>query len=211
MRKIIALLLAVLLMLGVVGCGDTEAAMPELKISAYVYDESIDRYLLDVLEVGKVYRLAVIGYQNMININLLLEFDGGICRAVSPNGDMQLSIASEPGPWIDMEDARERMYGFDIKVSSGRYLAVRPLGTRAGAVDPVRQRDAIPFRGYVGCEYDLIVYAYELADEKSPLITANLRLTQLEDSTNGEECSRNFSIELVSYEMGETYAMELAS
>lgn len=211
MRKIITLLIAVLLIFSLTACGDTEGTMPELKISAYVYDETIDRYLLDVLEIGKVYQLAVIGYQNMININLMLEFDGGICRAVSPNEDMQLSIGTEPGPWIDMEDGRERMYGYDVKVSSGRYLAVRPLGTRAGALNRAAQRDAIPFRGYEGCEYDLIIYAYELADEKSPLITANLRLTQLEDSTNGEEHSRNFSIELVSYEMSETYAMELAS
>ncbi|MBQ2709550.1 MAG: hypothetical protein IJF67_14865, partial [Clostridia bacterium] len=95
MRYFAAFLVAAALIL-LPSCNESDEAddvlIPELKISAYVYDESIDRYLLDEIAPGKVYRLAEIGYLDMININLLVEFDGGVCQVISDDENIQLSV-----------------------------------------------------------------------------------------------------------------------
>ena len=209
MRYFAAFLVAAALIL-LPSCNESDEAddvlIPELKISAYVYDESIDRYLLDEIAPGKVYRLAEVGYLDMININLLVEFDGGVCQVISDDENIQLSVGSNDGPWVNIGESHERMYGYSLHMGSGDYISLRPLGVNHGALNRAKQPGALPFNGYDGYEYYFTVNAYELANENSPVISARLRLTQL-----GDENTDSFSIELISYEMSETYAMELAS
>ncbi|MBE6612842.1 MAG: hypothetical protein E7632_10160 [Ruminococcaceae bacterium] len=94
-------------------------------------------------------------------------------------------------------------------------MSINPLGSGCGTIyrtdDPtINWFDG----GYTGREMFLTVNAYEFSDEKAPVITATLKLVQLEDenpNTLISGGSRFFSIELVSYSMGDQYRMDCYS
>ena len=134
---------------------------------------------------------------------------------VSDNSDVQISVDERAQPW-DYDGFSGRIFGYDMHVNNSGYMALFPIGGKIGYVhfdDILYAMDNQKYiKGYTGREYIITVNACIPPDDDSPVITAQLRLIQLEDAdTNDEMGSRFYSIELISYEMSETYAMELAS
>jgi len=61
------------------------------------------------------------------------------------------------------------------------------------------------FEAHIGQEYYLTVKACDF--EENPIITAQVKMTSLEDSMYDDGTSRHFSIEIVSYEYSDFYKM----
>ena len=87
------------------------------------------------------------------------------------------------------------------------YMAVALFGMKnhniyaAEEVAPVLYN----FEAYIGQEYYLTVKACDF--EQNPVITAQVKLTSLEDGAAPDGESRHFSIEIVSYEYSDFYKM----
>ena len=220
MRYFAAFLVAVALIL-LPSCNESDEAddvlIPELKISAYlqINEDNPDGHAFEPLELGVPRLLAPTMGTNMNNLQLFLEFDGGTIQVVSDNSDVQISVDERAQPW-DYDGFSGRIFGYDMHVNNSGYMALFPIGGKIGYVhfdDILYAMDNQKYiKGYTGREYIITVNACIPPDDDSPVITAQLRLIQLEDADmNDEMGSRFYSIELISYEMSETYAMELAS
>ena len=196
--------------------------LPELVISPYLFDESVTdpndgtggtAFAFEPLAVGEVRLMAPVIGTGVFNLGFFFEFEGGVVEVVSESKDVQLSTANADEPWRESLDLKHRIFDYRLRVASEGYMSANPLGSGCGYhIDfdgSLKQ-----FRGAVGKEYYLAVKAYEFSNENSPVITARLKLTQLEDHAKGTidpDISRFFSIELVSYEYSETYEMQQES
>ena len=203
---------------------ETETAhIPELKISAYVLDKTTADYMqydtarisFELLEPGVVRILAPTTGTAMNNLQLFFEFDGGTIDVISKDSDVQISIGERAQAW-NYDSFSDRMFGYTAHLNYRGYTALFPIGGKIGYVhfdDILYGMDNQKYvEGYTGREYYITVHACIPPDDESPVITAQLKLVQLEDAgTKNETDSRFYSIELISYEMSETYAMELAS
>jgi len=232
MKKIIIILFTAILLLNLVSCAAKEAEYnitDALKISAWVFDEnsgkdyfiyheSTDRfsynldddvYVFDRLKMNEVRLLPPLlfgGLKEMVNLNIFFEFADGFVEVISEDQDVQLSVNNPLEPFY-LRESSGRTYGFDIKVPYEGYITLHPFGGSGHIMGGA----GIGFWPHkIGREYYLTVNTYKFANEKSTVITARLRIVELEDKDymaapfNKTSC---FSIELISYEYSDMYKM----
>ena len=188
-----------------------------LVISAYVFDDSATPEKLadgeyipasfDKLVLGEV---RYTGFNlEMENINLQFDFDGGTIEVESEARDVQLTTGDEKRPWDYEGGYWERQRGAKLNVPDGGYIAVNPISSGRGFLgfdygDP----DWDKSENYAGREHILVVRAYNLDDQLSPIITAEIRLTQLGKSDSPDEIMTGYyAIELISYEYSDVYKL----
>ena len=218
-----ALLTAFLLVFGGGSCmkkDDTPVTSitDALKIKAYVYDESGEMWNLEQLRLNEPKQLVPIhifnGYEglDMNNFNLHFEYEDGICIMTSPDRDMQLSVGNNGGIWERGEDMTTRVYdcnnNYEIILSRPGYMAVALFGMKNRNLYAGNPENAVRidnFEPYIGQEYYLTVTACDF--DKVPVITAQVKFTSLEDDSFTDGTSRNFTIELVSYEYSDIYKL----
>ena len=187
-----------------------------LKISAYVYNEDGETWSFQQLRLNEPKELVptyvLQNYEDlrMVNFNLHFDYEDGICIVSVPNRDVQLSVGRNGGIWKHGEDMSTRVYDFQndhqLTLSRAGYMAVAPYGFSnhnlwVSGKDTILQN----FEPYIGQEYYLTVKACDF--EQNPVITAQVKLTSLEDRADLEGESRHFSIEIVSYEYSDFYKM----
>ena len=182
---------------------------PPLTISAFIYDGTIEKYVLTPLEEGVVYDNISNSAGEMLNINLHLLCEGGSIRIVSEDHEVQLSIGD--GAEIFRSTQDERLFGYDFEIINEGYVAVIPYGSAKGEFNFVTSelsKDMDKTKsGYLGKEYRLIVYGYELGHQ---VVKAELLFTQLEDPNFSDtDMSGRFSIEMTSYEYSYRYKLML--
>ena len=203
-----------------------------LNIYTFVMDSQIKNpnewthetsYDLEQLDLGKSVLCIPIQGTGIRNINLYFEFDGTI-EILCPERDVELSVGKHARLW-DYPSFDDRTFSYDsATINDYGYISVYPAGSGRGYVGDPEGRiiclnpDVDLITGYPDREYYLTVNAYRNGKMDSPVITAKLKFVQLEDTSfmsehqlPDESHSRFYSIELISYEMSETYAMELAS
>lgn len=192
----------------------------ELQIIPFLFDESITDpndgkqgtdFVFEPLELNKVRFLAPVVNAEMWNHSIRLIFEGGTIEIISDNNDVSLSVGEHGEAWIDGSQCDNRIHGFSQRVVSGTYVAACPFTSDSGSCyrtfpdgSPVPE-----IEGYTGREFYITVIAYEFSNENRPIVTAKLRLIQLED--RGPNCRKDrsnlFSIELISYEYNDAYKM----
>lgn len=220
MKRIFFLLSGLFLIFAFVSCNkdDTpEVSMKDaLKISAYVYNEDGETWGFQQLPLNEPKKLVptyvLQDYEDlrMVNFNLYFDYEYGICMVSVPNRDVQLSVGRNGGIWKHGEDMSTRVYDFQndhqLTLSRAGYMAVAPYGFSNHNIW-ISGRDTIfeNFEPYIGQEYLLTVKACDF--EKNPVITAQVKLTSLEDGADPDGESRHFSIEIVSYEYSDFYKM----
>jgi len=165
---------------------------------------------LKLEEARLLYPIAGFGASgDMININLFFEFNG-VLEIISEQNDVQLSFNSS-APFLPFQagiaGGGAREYGFKLMVPSninGVFISVNPLGSNTGAIviggEVGGQADR--FLHYIGRTYYLTINRYVNEEETTgmPIVSAQLKLTQLEDEYWGSDASGKFKIELISYE-----------
>ena len=188
-----------------------------LIISAYVYNDTATPEKLadgeyipasfEKLELGKTWYT---GFNlEMENINLQFDFDGGTIEVESEACDVQLTAGDEKRPWDYEGGYWERQRGAKLNVPDGGYIAVNPISSGRGFLgfdhgDP----DWDKSENYAGREHILVVRAYNLDDQLSPLVTAEIRLTQLGYPDSPDEIMVGYyAIELISYEYSDVYKL----
>lgn len=188
-----------------------------LIISAYVYNDTATPEKLadgeyipasfEKLELGKTWYT---GFNlEMENINLQFDFDGGTIEVESEACDVQLTAGDEKRPWDYEGGYWERQRGAKLNVPDGGYVAVNPISSGRGFLgfdhgDP----DWDMSENYAGREHILVVRAYNLDDQLSPLVTAEIRLTQLGYPDSPDEIMVGYyAIELISYEYSDVYKL----
>lgn len=188
-----------------------------LAIFAYVYNDTATPEKLadgeyipasfDKLVLGEV---RYTGFNlEMENINLQFDFDGGIIEVESEACDVQLTAGDEKRPWDYEGGYWERQRGAKLNVPDGGYIAVNPISSGRGYLgfdygDP----DWDKSENYAGREHILIVRAYKLDDQLSPLVTAEIKLTQLGCPDSPDEIMTGYyAIELISYEYSDVYKL----
>lgn len=188
-----------------------------LAIFAYVFDDSATPEKLadgeyipasfDKLVLGEV---RYTGFNlEMENINLQFDFDGGTIEVESEACDVQLTAGDEKRPWDYEGGYWERQRGAKLNVPDGGYVAVNPISSGRGFLgfdhgDP----DWDMSENYAGREHILVVRAYNLDDQLSPLVTAEIRLTQLGYPDSPDEIMVGYyAIELISYEYSDVYKL----
>jgi len=231
MKKIIFVLMAVMVLASLSSCTPEElrqsySIRDALKISAWVFDENVEGnyyhdddavYTLEVLKLNEVRLMApIVNAIDMKNLNIHLKFDG-IIEVVSEDKAVQLSANERFSAWHRGEaDALNRTFGFNKRLSYEGYVAANPLVVSTQGDLYYRNLDIggetinlLPFK--VGSEYILNVNAYRFENQKSPIIRAQLKLVQLEDTTTTlfprKDSSPCFSVELISYEYNEIRAL----
>lgn len=222
MKYFIAFIIAVICIIGVnffLPSSEIDN-IPELVIQAYMFGNEVDdpnkcdnfgKFNYEPLEIGVARNLAPVIGTKVINLGFFFEFEGGIIEVISEDEDVQLSMTDSASPWGD-EDIDHRIFGFKLKVGNKGYISLNPLGSGCGTL--VVFDESMRINGEIGKEYRITINAYEFANEKSPVITAKIILTQLNDemqNTCVSGSSRFFSVELVSYECSETYLVNFQS
>ena len=144
---------------------------------------------------------------DMINLNILFEGNGEI-EIISEDQDVQLSYdRGQPSlPFISNMGGAQRQRGFEMRIPShpsGVFIAAVPLGSHRGdlVMDGKAGNPKIS-EYYTGREYFLTVNRYSSDTTGIPVVTARLKLTQLEDMTAYPYFTSSgvFSIEMISYE-----------
>ncbi len=219
-----ALLTAFLLLFGGGSCmkkDDTPVTSitDALKIKAYVYDESGETWNLEQLRLNEPKQLVPVRiFQdfddlNMVNFNLHLEYEDGICIVSTPNRDVQLSVGRNGGIWKRGEDESTRVFdcenNYELTLSRAGYMAFAPFGAKNQHINLCGNRDYTVlydnFKPYIGQEYYVTVEACDF--DKVPVIEAQLKFTSMADNGFTDGGSRNFTIELVSYEYSDIYKL----
>ena len=193
-----------------------------LKITVCVYDEDIDDYTFKELELNQTEILAPIGYDDIENIPMLIEFDGGVVKVRADNKDIQLSTGQKYELWKLGGDILARTYGINASLPNKGYLSLLPLGIKRGSAFWTNNRTFLAYDSYtneeyygnlktdIGYEYYLTVTAYNLNAPDSPAVTAKIKLVQLFESDYIKfpvDLKDQFSIELVSYEYSDLYKL----
>ena len=220
MKRICFLMTSLLMIFVLVSCNKDDTPVTSikdaLKISAYVYNEDGETWSFQQLRLNEPKELVptyvLQNYEDlrMVNFNLHFDYEDGICIVSVPNRDVQLSVGRNGGIWKHGEDMSTRVYDFQndhqLTLSRAGYMAVAPYGFSnhnlwVSGKDTILQN----FEPYIGQEYYLTVKACDF--EQNPVITAQVKLTSLEDRADLEGESRHFSIEIVSYEYSDFYKM----
>lgn len=187
-----------------------------LAIFAYVYDDTATpEKLADgeyipasfvKLELGEV---RYTGFNlEMENINLQFDFDGGTIEVESEACDVQLSVGEEKHPWNYNGGWDARQIGSKLSVADGGYMAVNPVRSGRGFFTAYNDIAWDMSENYAGREHILVVRAYNLDDQLSPLVTAEIRLTQLGYPDSPDEIMVGYyAIELISYEYSDVYKL----
>ena len=181
-----------------------------LQIKAYQYDKEANTYTQVTLALNEPIIIRH-GGNDMNNINLQFCFEGGICEVISDDGDIQLSVGPNGGYWAYGDLGDYRTYGSAFTVGHEGYISAHPVSASGGwfstAAQPELRAEYQETRTShnVGREYFMTV---EAKDFDTAVITARLKLVQLADShTKPEDHIGDFSIELISYEYSDFYAM----
>lgn len=224
-KRIYGLLLALLCIVSLVSCRQDDTQVTSitdaLKISAYVYDENGETWSFQQLRLNEPKNLVPIHILNndesykeadMVNFNFHFEYEDGICVMTAPDRDMQLSVGNNGDIWERGEDMTTRVYdcdnNYEIILSRPGYMAVALFGMKNFNIMNSNPENAVRFdnfKSYIGQEYYLTVTACDF--DKVPVITAQVKFTSLEDEMYTDGTSRNFSIELVSYDYSDIYKM----
>ncbi len=219
-RKIGFMLLAVLLLTGCTGSGTLEldeSFLVPLKIGALEYDAEKKTGSLVYLQPGeKIITQLGCGYEDMdtVNINLHFAYEGGSCTVTSPDKDIQMAMRDGAGclyrgyahEWDTWN------YSYEHEINNTGWIGVNPLGSERGHFwfdtwDEERENDRykkIP----VGRECFLTIEAFDFTLGKKA-VTAKLRICQLPSQTDPTAKSYYFEIELVEYELSDTFKMML--
>lgn len=210
MKFFAVVILAVILLLGLnlfLWKDANTVEMPLLTIAPFM-QTSDGEYGFVQMEPGMSYRMAPVMTNGVYNLCFQLGFEGGIVELVSEAEDVQLSWSDKEDSWRAEIPIRYRTYGFSAHISNSGYISANPIGSGRGEFvwSGMEMQNT---KGYDGREYILTVKAYEASNIESPVITAELTLTQIGENDIGG--SGHYSIELISYEMSEVYQMELAS
>ena len=223
MKKAVMILLAVII-LNFSSCETVDdmdysySIKDALKISAYLFDESIDGNVYDEDDSVYEFERLKINEARMINptirSNILFEFDG-IIEVSAENEDLELSVNKNLTFWDGNEGTQLlRTYGYNMKFATrgfvGFCLLVDDLIGK-----PIYSQGTSCICGFgaeVGTERYLNVNAYRLDNEKTPIIRAKLKLILIEDKFeeklgNANFSRRCFSIELISYEYSDIYKL----
>ena len=188
-----------------------------LAISAYVYDDTatpdklvgVDSPPMSLTQLELGVRRYTAFVDEMENINLRFDFDGGTIEVASEACDVQLTTGDEKRPWDYEGGYWERQRGAKLNVPDGGYIAVNPISAGRGFLgfdhgDPEWDTS----ENYAGREHILVVRAYNLDDQLSPLVTAEIRLTQLGYPDSPDEIMTGYyAIELISYEYSDVYKL----
>ena len=200
--------------------------LPELKISAYVFENETlvdpnertrdEIYCFKELEVGKPLLLAPIIGAGSYNLSFYFEFDGGLVEMTSPDEDVVLAISEVEDYWKEENRLHEYIFDYRHRVASGGYICASPIGSGLGQSRDNDMLEGVQTKGFgrTGREYYLNVSALEFSDDSSPVISATIKLTQLEDYDGNQGqtgSSAYYSVELVSYQYGDKYQMILDS
>ena len=222
MKVFVFFLIAAVLLVGInlmMPTGDAPDEIPELVISAYMFDADVSdpnqpgtdpEFRFERLSLNEPRLLAPVIGSDVFNLGFRFEFEGGIVEAISDSGDIQLSASAANDPRAESLD--DRVFADSLRVGSDGYINMNPLGSGVGYL--TLTDDTAKVSGYVGREYYLTVNACEFSNERSPVITAKVKLIQLEDkarNTTDSGASRFFSVELVTYEFSEVYAIKFGS
>lgn len=188
-----------------------------LAIFAYVYDDiATPETLADgeyvpaslvKLELGET---RYTGFNlEMENINLQFDFDGGTIEVESEARDVQLSVGEDKHPWNYLGGFTEgRQFGSKLSVADGGYMAVNPVRSGRGFFTADNDIAWDMSENYAGREHILVVRAYNLDDQLSPLVTAEIKLTQLGYPDSPDEIMTGYyAIELISYEYSDVYKL----
>ena len=221
MKFFVFFLIAAVLLVGInlmMPTGDAPDEIPGLVISAYMFDADVSdpnqpgtdpEFRFERLSLNEPRFMAPVIGSDVFNLGFRFEFEGGIVEVISDSGDIQLSAAAND-PRAESLD--NRVFADSLRVGSDGYINMNPLGSGVGYL--TLTDDIAKVGGYVGREYYLTVNACEFSNERSPVITAKVKLTQLEDkarNTTDSGASRFFSVELVKYEFSEVYAIRFGS
>ena len=220
MRKVIIALLTIIVLLSLTSCADEETEQSysikdALKISAYVFDETIDENVYDVadtvytLEQLKLNEIKMMVPLNdsvfeMLSLNIFIEFDG-IIEVVSEDEDIELSINNTLTLFDRKGIQSERTYGYTAKFAREGFVGISPLfGELVGMPIPKTYYGVgyVGQDGEVGTERYLNINVYKFDSEQMPVIQARLKLVTLEDKLSEKKdfSIRCYSIELISYE-----------
>jgi len=223
MKKIIIALIAGIFLLSVGSCANENQEYSynikdALKISAWVFDETIKGnvygerdtvYTFERLELNEVRLMTPMVHSEMetVNLDIFLEFADGTFEVISEDKDVQLSFNNPLYPFRRSEGyGDQRIYGFEISLPNEGFISANPLGSNRGHTYIYDGIELLPV--LVGRKYYLTVKAYKFDNTQSPVITAQLRLIQLDESnTNSAFGIGPFSIELISYEYSDMYKM----
>ena len=187
-----------------------------LIISAYVYNDTATPEKLadgeyipasfEKLELGKTWYT---GFNlEMENINLQFDFDGGTIEVESEACDVQLSVGEDERPWNYNSGWDTRQIGSKLSVPDGGYMAVNPVRSGRGFFTADNDIAWDMSENYAGREHILVVRAYNLDDQLSPLVTAEIKLTQLGYPDSPDEIMVGYyAIELISYEYSDVYKL----
>ncbi|MBQ8508449.1 MAG: hypothetical protein IJ493_00905 [Clostridia bacterium] len=186
----------------------------KLIISPYVFEEGVTdpnewddntQFSFEPLELNEARLMAPTSGAGMWNLNILFEYEDGVIEVTSE--DVQISVGANARPFYDTEEGHKgRSYGYSKYINDSGYMAFYPTGGCYGyhEIDDIK----IPSlssqeAGYPGKEYDITVKVYKNPGDEWPIVTATLKLVQLEDKKlwgGTSEQSRYYSIELTSYE-----------
>ena len=237
MKKVILALLTVIILLSLSSCKTKDFEYDynikdALKISAWVFDESRGEeyfvydavskdydynydeslYVYEQLKMNEVKILPPNTFygaiRDLVNLNMFFEFNG-IIEVISPNKDVQLSCSNSLNPFTtDTTGTDRRFYGFEVKLPKEGFIAINPLGSNRGQTATFTYKEVEQLPHKVGREYYLTINTYKLADETLPVITACLKIVELDDKRDSfDETTACFSVELVSYEYSDIYKM----
>lgn len=227
-RKRLPLLLAVLFLTGCTG-GSTlevdESFLYPLQIGVLEYQSlpggapHENKHTSDLVYLrpgDKVITLMGCCYGDMdtVNINLHFAYEGGTCTVTSPDEDIQMAMRDGAG-CLYRAYAHEWdtwRYAYTQEITNTGWIGVNPLGSERGHFwfddwKEERKNDTyeeIP----VGRECFLTIEASDFTSGQKT-VTAKLRICQLPSEREPGEKSAYFEIELVEYELSDTYKMML--
>ena len=226
--RILPVMLAVLLLTGCTG-GDTleldETFLYPLKIGALEYQPLSDEEpyanehtsrLVYLRPGDKVTVRSSCMYGDMmtVNINLHFAYEGGTCTVTSPDNDIQMAMRDGAGclyndyawEWDTWK------YAYEHEIHNTGWIGINPLGAEHGHFwynTWEEEREANRYKEMpVGRECFLTVEAFDFTSGQKA-VTAKLRICQLPSEREPGKKSSYFEIELVEYELSDTYKMML--
>ena len=194
-----------------------ESFLLPLKIGVLKYNMDTKTGSLIYLQPGdKIITQLGCGYEDMetVNINLHYAYEGGTCTITSQDEDIQMAMRNGAG-CLYREYAHEWdtwIYSYKHKINNTGWLAINPLGSERGHFwfdtwDEERKNDKYKEMP-VGRECFLTVEGEDFSIGQKT-VTAKLRICQLPKEDDSTTKSAFFEIELVEYELSDTYKMML--
>ena len=203
MKRILCLAILLCVLCACRSEGDSGAVpmSEQFTISTYVYDESIDEYVLKPLALNEK-RFLKEGEAGGNNFHLYLTYESGACQIISDNQDIEIT----PGVWPYGDLGEFRVSNPEVTIAREGFVVVLPFSGAGYHVYKGNRVQDSDFEGYTGCEFYLTVHAQDSVG--NILATARLKMVQLEDAALEEFGTSNyFSIKMISYEYSDMYKM----